>query len=71
MSEFAKQVAAQCWCDPRTSGIEMDVRLAEVFAEKLDQYIEALHWCSGSRDFSPGGQAREGWIKVQKELLTP
>lgn len=29
------EIAAQCWCDPRTERIEMDVRLAEVFAETL------------------------------------
>lgn len=28
-------IAAQCWCDPRTENIEMDSRLAEVFAERL------------------------------------
>lgn len=27
--------AAQCWCDPRTSSIGFDVRLAAVFAEKI------------------------------------
>jgi len=26
---------------------------------------EALIWCSGSADFAPGGQAREGWLKIQ------
>ena len=30
------EIAAQCWCDPRTSDREMDAALAEVFAEKLD-----------------------------------
>jgi hypothetical protein len=31
----ARQIAAQAWCDPETSGIEMDVRLAEAFAKRL------------------------------------
>lgn len=26
--------------------------------------IEALIWCSGSQDFSPGGKAHEGWKKI-------
>jgi hypothetical protein len=30
-------IAAQCWCDPRVSNREMDVVLAGVFAEKLDE----------------------------------
>ncbi|KKL78306.1 hypothetical protein LCGC14_2026160 [marine sediment metagenome] len=29
----------------------------------------ALRWCSGSSDFAPGGQAREGWLKVCAPLL--
>jgi len=27
---------------------------------------DALIWCSGSSDFGEGGQARVGWLKVQK-----
>lgn len=30
---------------------------------------EALIWCSGSADFGPNGQAREGWIKLCAPLL--
>lgn len=33
--EVARQIAAQAWCDPETSGIEMDVRLAEAFAKRI------------------------------------
>lgn len=29
--------AAQCWCDPETSSIEMDTRLAMAFARRLDE----------------------------------
>ena len=32
---FARQKAAQCWCDPETGMIEMDSRLAEAFAKRL------------------------------------
>lgn len=35
-TELARQKAAQAWCKPETSSIEMDVRLAEAFAEILD-----------------------------------
>jgi hypothetical protein len=34
------QLAAQCWCDPRTSGTVMDPVLATVFAEMLDRHNE-------------------------------
>ena len=34
---IALGLAAQCWCDPRTSDREMDVELAEVFAEMLQK----------------------------------
>lgn len=30
------QIAAQCWCDERTAGRQMDPELAVVFAEHLD-----------------------------------
>ncbi|WP_454826082.1 hypothetical protein [Paraburkholderia xenovorans] len=33
--EQARHLAAQCWCEPETSGIEMDARLAEAFARAL------------------------------------
>ena len=36
MSE-ATDTAAQCWCDPRVLGRQMDPELAEVFAEMLDR----------------------------------
>lgn len=68
-SEKAIQVAAQCWCDPRTSDRVMDSELATVFAEKIDAYIGALQWASGSPSFAPGGEARTGWEKVAKELM--
>jgi len=31
----ARQIAAQCWCDPETEMIEMDGRLAGAFAKRL------------------------------------
>ncbi len=30
-------IAAQCWCDKETSGIEVDARLATAFAKRLDE----------------------------------
>lgn len=40
MKEHAMQLAAQCWCDPRTSHIPMDPVLAMVFSERLHAEIE-------------------------------
>jgi regulator of replication initiation timing len=37
---------------------------------EVDWLREALEWCSGSPDFQPGGQAREGWVKLCKPLLS-
>lgn len=68
-TEFTRGIAAQAWCTPETSDIEMDVRLAEAFADILDKYIEALQWCSGSADFNVGGQARKGWLKICVPLI--
>ena len=36
-SNLARERAAQAWCQPETSGIEMDARLAEAFAAILDE----------------------------------
>lgn len=69
-SELARQKSAQAWCADLTSHTEMDVNLAEVFADILDKYIDALRWCSGSNDFAPKGKARRGWMKIQRELLS-
>lgn len=41
-SKEAMQIAAQCWCDPRTETRVMDPDLAQVFAEKLDAEREKL-----------------------------
>ena len=35
--DLARQKAAQAWCTPATSSIEMDVVLAEAFAEILNE----------------------------------
>ena len=42
-SVFSRQQAAQAWCDPRASHLEMDVGLAEVFAEMLDE-VKGQPW---------------------------
>ncbi len=38
-------------------------------ADVIDQYKDALLWCSGSPDFQVGGKARKGWNKLVKPLL--
>lgn len=40
---LARQLAAQCWCDAETSGIEMDDRLAESFAKRIAEKINSIH----------------------------
>ena len=38
--------------------------MIKVDAKKvIGELVESLKWCSGSDDFGPGGQAREGWQK--------
>jgi len=69
LSQKAIETAAQCWCDPRTSGTEMDADLFTVFAEVIERYRDALMWCSGSADFGPGGKACEGWNKIARPLI--
>ena len=45
--EEARALAAQCWCEPETSSIEMDTRLAEAFAEKLVEISTAYRNIKG------------------------
>jgi hypothetical protein len=37
----AREIAARCWCDPRTSRFVMQAELAEVFAETLVPLLAA------------------------------
>jgi len=69
ISESARQKAAQAWCKKSTDKKIMDTELAEAFAEIIDEYREALIWCSGSADFQEGGQARKGWLKICEPLI--
>lgn len=36
----ARVAAAQCWCTPETSGVVMDYRLAEAFAQRLAAWMD-------------------------------
>ena len=44
-------------------------RDAERLQEEREELVDALRWCSGSADFAPEGQAREGWQRVVQPLL--
>lgn len=68
-SSRAMEVAALAWCSDQTKDIEMDHRLAMEFAKIIDQYREALIWCSGSSDFGIKGQARKGWERLVSPLI--
>jgi len=70
MSTLSNQIAARAWCTPETEKIVMDVKLALAFGDILEEYIEALIWCSGSPDFGEGGVARAGWEKICEPLIS-
>ncbi len=64
----ARVRAAQCWCEPETSGIEMDVRLAEAVAKAIAGWMQeaaqyaknADYWrtlCSASAPAAPQSAA--------------
>ena len=45
--EEALQLAAQCWCDPRTENNTLDLELATVFAEQLFIVTNpGAHYCT-------------------------
>lgn len=50
-SDLAMQLAAQAWCQPQTSGKEMDADLCSVFAQILDEWIETASQESGNSAF--------------------
>jgi len=42
----ARELAAQCWCDPKTAQIEMNPDLAEVVAQAIERaYLEGWKAC--------------------------
>lgn len=50
--------------------VQMKIHANEQAAE-IERLRDALIWCGGSQDFSPGGIAREGWERVVHPLITP
>lgn len=38
--------------------------------ELITKLKDALSWCGGSADFSPEGQAGEGWKKIVLPLIS-
>ncbi len=50
-TEEARALAAQCWCDEETSDIEMDTRLADAFARRLEHWMEDAARYARNSDF--------------------
>jgi hypothetical protein len=44
--------------------IEREAGSTDALRAALERLIEAAGWCGGSDDFSPTGQAHEGWTKI-------
>ena len=68
-TEHSLQVAGSLWTDKRTAHLMMIPELAMVFAEKLDEYKDALIFMSGAPSFEPDGVAWEEWVKIRDSLL--
>ena len=68
-SDFAIGVAARMWCTPKTEKFVLIPEVTEEVARIIDEYREALMWCSGSADFGQGGKAEIGWKKICELLL--
>jgi hypothetical protein len=47
----------------RAEGLWLEIRTL------LNKALDDLIWCSGSPDFAPEGQAREGWVKGPQETI--
>lgn len=63
-SEFALEKAAQA-----TEKFVMIPELAEEFARVIEEYRQALMWCSASMDYQINGKARKGWEAICEPLL--
>ena len=50
----ARMVAAQCWCDEETSGMEMDSVLAEAVARRIAAWMETAAQMAQNADFYRG-----------------
>ena len=64
-SKKAIERAAGAWCTKKTSGTTMDPTLAEVFADILDEYIDALIWMSGGLP----QEAEKEWARIRDKLV--
>jgi len=75
LSELCSAKAAQAWCAESTANSVMDSNLALEFGKILEEpvvllkeMIDTVIWMSGSSDFSPEGQAWEGWVEAREKL---
>lgn len=78
-SERSLGVAARCWCEPTTEYLTMMPALAEVFAERLDEYFDMIEFGWGIIANAGGGnwdretpdwkQAAEQWREKYHVLL--
>lgn len=68
-SKEAIGIAARIWTRESCEKITMVEELAMEFARTIDEYRDALIWCSGSADFGQGGQAEVGFEKIRHRLI--
>ena len=69
--EQAREKAAQAWCKASTSNIEMNVELAEAFAEILVAEVEELRAENETlkSDLAAGSTFRAAVIAASEKLL--
>lgn len=65
------KIAQELRAELKATQGSLNVRTAfwESAEKEIEQLRKALIWCSGSGDFAPEGQAREGWLKLCAPLL--
>ena len=68
-SKLALEKAGQVWTDPRVATRVMDVELAEVFAETLDE-IWGQPWLGNATTGQLIDEIRARGIQIQHEPLT-
>jgi len=52
--EEARQIAAQCWCDPETENITMDVPLCEAMAKRIAAWMDTAAQNQRNTDYYRG-----------------
>lgn len=70
IGEAFRRLGTNNYADAEANAIlfKLAVNHFEAMKEALEKAIDTIQWMSGSSDFSPGGQAHQGWLKARNDM---